>query len=75
MNIWTLYNTQTLDFPGLYVARRFNLNNPTADHFAHESKNTVEVWVRKNAAKFGNFAPHRVQRDPRDDQNIIESYL
>ena len=85
LNIWTLYNTQTKDYPGKFVARRFHIgrpfkgepaiSEPTSDHFAHESKSTVELWVRENAAKFGNFSPHRMPRDPSDDPCIIGSFI
>lgn len=85
LNMWTLYNTETRDYPGKFVARRFQISTPikgepaisepTSDHFAHESVGTVEVWVRQNAAKFGNFKPHKLGRDPFDDPCIIGTFI
>lgn len=63
--IVTYYNTK--DFPNLYVARLFDLNNPTP-YVVVES--TLEALVEL-IPKPLQFMP----RDPKDDSTILGSYL
>jgi hypothetical protein len=74
MNCWALYHN-TRDFPGLYVGRRFILDNPTPEHFAHTSIEQVRAWVRKNAASHGQGLLTRLKRDPADDPCIVEAWI
>lgn len=65
----------TLDFPDQYVARRFELDNPSSDHFAHTDKKLVENWIYEEAEKFNQGKPVKVQRSPNDDPAILEVWL
>jgi hypothetical protein len=48
LNIWTIYEN-TKDFPGKFVARRFELDQPTRDHFVGASAEAVRDWVQEEA--------------------------
>lgn len=74
LNIWTIYEN-TKDFPGKFVARRFELDQPTRDHFVGASAEAVRDWVQEEAAKMGQGAPYRLPRQPEDDTVILESWV
>ncbi len=77
LNIWTVYY-DPYDFPGQYVARRFEVavgtSKATTDHRVSDSISGVHAWVAKQAAARGTV-PHRIERDPSDDPKIVESWL
>lgn len=74
LNTWTVYRN-TKDFPGLYVARRFELDKPTADHYADGEKKEVIKWIFEQAVKFGQGEPYCLPRQPEDDPVIVETWL
>lgn len=69
---WVVYNTTTSDFPGLYVARRFNISkgNVTATRLYMTDKN-IEV-IRERLLMMGLVV---IPRDPNDDPVILETWL
>jgi len=74
LNIWTVYENP-LDFPGQFVARRFENNKPTLDHFADPLLERVREWVHLQAAQYGQGSPYRLDRAPSDDPDILETWL
>jgi hypothetical protein len=74
LNTWTLYQN-TKDFPGQFVARRFELEKPTNDHFAHSDVEHVRTWIQKEATKSGQGTPYCLPRQPQDDHVIMETWL
>lgn len=72
--MWTVYNSPT-DFPGQYVARQFEMEQPTSHHFAHNDFAKVQGWVRAEAARKGLAAPVRMARQPGDDPVIVEVWM
>lgn len=73
MNIYTIY-FNTLDFPGLYVARRFEFEKATNDHFANVEYQAVVDWVVSESRKAG-VDPTRIQRHANDEPQIVECWL
>ncbi len=73
MNSWTLYY-DTLDFPGLYVARRFTMTDPTPEYFASSNVGEVRDWIWLSAKVHG-VIPFCVRRFPDDDPKIIETWF
>lgn len=74
VNLWTLYKNTT-DYPGEYVARRFEYDKATPDHFSHADINVVREWIKTQALALGVYAPHRFPRSQIDDPVIIETWL
>ena len=72
--IWTIYKNPS-DFPGKFVARRFEGDKPTNDHYANENVDTVRKWIHKDAGNRGQGSPHRLERQPNDDPVILESWV
>ena len=66
MNIWTVYASPA-DFPGLFVARRWEVDRPTAD-----------VLTAPTLAQLRAQLPlglHRLARQPDDDSVIVECWI
>jgi hypothetical protein len=74
LNIWTVYHN-TKDFPGLYVARRFELDRPTQDHFADINIEPVRAWIHKQAQIYQQELPYRLERQDGDDRVIVEVWV
>lgn len=71
---WTIYHNPK-DFPGLFVARRFELDKPTDDHFTHTDVECVRQWVHAEAVNSGQGSPYCLPRQPQDDPVIIETWI
>ena len=74
LNLWTIYQNTT-DYPGLFVARRFELDRPTNDTFADKEIEAVRRWVREHASQSGQGVPHRLPRQPEDDPLVVETWI
>lgn len=74
LHLWTVYQNPA-DFPGHYVARRFELEKATADCFADTELDAVREWIKDEALKTGNSLPYRLPRQPEDDPVILETWL
>ena len=74
LNLWTVYYS-TLDFPGKYVARRFELDKPTHDHFASDDIESVRSWIKQQATKHPQGMPYRMNRQSGDDPAIVEVWV
>ena len=73
-NSWTVYfNPQ--DFPGQYVARRFDGAEPTHDHYANEDITKVRDWVFEKVRKKGQGVPWRIDPEINDDPVIVEVWI
>lgn len=74
MLIWTLYD-HPQDYPGCFVARAYGMMTglPLADEPAITAATVEELRTKVQAR-----SPHvleRIERDPEDDDHIIESWL
>lgn len=63
----TIYNQTTKDFPGLFVARLFFTNQPTAILMAHDDLEALRAMIPAGT--------DRLIRSPQDDPTIIETWL
>lgn len=66
LNLWTVYDHPS-DFPHSYVARRFELDQPTGDIIQGE----LQI-IRKSFRICGLYC---LKRHPADDPKIIETWL
>lgn len=71
--LWTVYFNPR-DFPGKYVARRFVLNNPTADHVVSDDIDAVRDWIAAQCFKHGG-AMVQMNRSAGDDPTIVEVWM
>lgn len=74
LNLWTIYENTT-DFPGQFVARRFELDQPTNDHFADTDVEVVRDWVRTQSERSGQGSPYCLLRQTHDDPVILETWV
>jgi hypothetical protein len=74
LNTWTLYQN-TKDFPGQFVARRFELDKPTSDHFADSNVERVRQWIYEEAVKSGQGEPYCLPRQSQDDPVVMETWI
>ena len=74
LSLWTVYKNAA-DFPNLYCARRFELDKSTGDVFAHETLDAVRDWIHREASKFGQGMPYRLDRQVGDLPIIVEVWL
>lgn len=74
LNIWVVYSNTT-DYPGQFVARRFENNTPTDDCYASKHLGEVQSWIQEQAAQRGVAGPIRMDRHPTDDPVILETWL
>ncbi len=74
LHIWTIYKNP-VDFPGQYVARRFEYNQPTSDFFVSGNLSEVRNHVKRSIEKTGQGSPFQHLRHPSDDPVILESWL
>ena len=76
LNIWVVYGTDTIDYPGLYVVRLFEDNKPTDNFFTHEDLEVVRAWIHDEAKSLGDdFNLYRFDRVRIDDKVILEIWL
>ncbi len=74
LSIWTIYNNPN-DSPGKYVARRYEIDQATPDHFEDNDISTVRAWIYTEALKFGQGEPFCLPRLHNDDPVIVESWV
>jgi hypothetical protein len=74
VKMWVVYD-HPVDFPGQFVARRFEGNKATEFHYAHASLSDVRDWVYRDALTFGNTAPYQMRRHPSDPAVIFETWM
>lgn len=78
LSIYTVY-FNTTDFPGLFVARRFEawpgMVNATKDHHAADDIEAVRGWIREHSIGRGFLADVCMGRQPMDDPPIVESWM
>ena len=67
LSMWTVYRSPR-DYPGKYVARRFELDRPT--HGRHRRRR-----ARQRAGADGAARTYRLDRYPDDDPVIVEVWL
>lgn len=68
LEIWTVYNDQTSDLPGLFVARLFLNDQATTVHFTAPDLDTIRRRLR-------NKGFTRLPRQEADDPVIVEVWL
>lgn len=73
LNIWTVYKNP-IDYPGMYAARRFELDKRTDDVYVNEQLGLVRTWIEESARQYG-VIPVRLERDPNDDPAILENWI
>ena len=66
LHIWTIYFDPS-DFPGLYVARKFNVDKPTKEFKTAKTLEEIRLAIPQ-----GLFC---IPADPSDDPVIVESWL
>lgn len=72
--IWVIYDSP-LDYPGFYVARKWNHDNTPTDHvIVHTCLNTVRAFVADEIASFG-LSPLCFAASPQDDPKILETWF
>lgn len=75
LRIWTVYGTNTIDYPGLYVARLFKGDKPTNNFFTHEDLEGVRTWIHYESKLLGEGHLYRFRRARGDDPVILETWL
>lgn len=68
LSIWTIYDNPT-DYPGKFVARRFEGETPTASIVIADDIETI-----RNIMHF-EFGLVKLMRHPSDDPKIVETWL
>jgi hypothetical protein len=71
LSIWTVYDSPS-DFPGLYVARRFEMDGE-GQPVAMEKCSSADLGVVRDALRGAGLT--RIGREPDDDAKIVESWL
>lgn len=66
LSIWTVYNSPR-DMPGMYVARRWEGDRPTADVFQAKTLQAVRDLLPPSM--------HRMPAQPGDDPVIVETWF
>lgn len=68
-----------LDFPGQFVARRFEVSARQAvrtdDYYAADTLEEVRAWIREFSIRRRMLADVRLPRSPNDDPCIVESWM
>jgi len=75
LNIWVVYGTDTLDFPGMFVGRLFQADKPTGNFYAHADLEAVRTWVHYESKLLGEGHLYRLKRQPDDDPVILETWV
>lgn len=63
------------DYPGQYVARRFNLEAPSEDCCVTDSLENARTWVREFSLSRGRLADWCQPRSPNDEPHILEIWI
>ena len=74
LSSWTVYKYPA-DFPDKFVARRFDGDQPTHEHFADKDVEKVREWIFKEALSFDQGSPHKLRRSSEDDPVIFEIWI
>lgn len=74
LNLITIYKSPS-DYPNQYVARRFELDKPTNEFFAHEHLSVVRKWTRERLWSLGVLTHVNMGREKNDDPVIVETWL
>lgn len=74
LSMWTIYYN-TSDYPGLFVARRFELETPTDDMDTFLNLDKAREWVFMDAAKHGQCVPYCLSREEFDFPSVVESWI
>lgn len=64
--LWTIFDSPQ-DFPGLFVARRFNYDQPTDDIRLATTLGTIRAAIPQGL--------YRLERNPLDERRIVESWV
>jgi len=75
LNIWVVYGTDTIDFPGMFVGRLFQNDKPTDNFYAHEDLEAVRTWILYEAKLLGDGHLYRLKRAVTDDPVILETWI
>ena len=67
LSMWTVYRSPR-DYPGKYVARRFELDRPTMDVIVDDALDNVRALMERRGL-------YRLDRYPDDDPVIVEVWL
>jgi len=70
LSLWTVYYNPS-DYPGKFVARRFELDKPTHDVVVADTLDNVRAGIRMRAT----FLLTRLDRNPGDDSVIVETWI
>lgn len=73
LSFWVIYDSP-LDFPGFFVARRFELDQPTIDLIINKNLEMVRDQVIELIAKAG-MSPICFAAAPQDDPKILETWF
>lgn len=68
LSLWTIYSSPS-DYPGKFVARRYELDKPTHDVIVADDLATLRSLMQHV------HALHRIDRDAKDDGNIVETWI
>jgi len=74
LNLWTVYKNPK-DYPGAYVARRFETDQPTGECYAHVELNRVREWVIEQSLALNHCYTFCLTREPGDDPCILEVWM
>lgn len=66
-SLWTVYD-HPRDYPNQFVARRFDVDQPTSDVFVADDLETLREILAAEGLT-------RLARDPDDDAKIVEVWL
>ena len=67
LSLWVIYD-HPRDYPHCYVARRWELDQPTADHLVSPRLDTIRYEMQLRGLV-------RLQRDPNDEPQIVECWI
>lgn len=66
LELWTIYDNPK-DYPGLFVARKFEYDKPTKDYFTANSLEAIRELIPKNLTRLNRFED--------DEPQIVEVWL
>lgn len=72
LTLWIIYKSPA-DYPGLFVVRAHHVMKGKAEPVADEQVHTAETL--EAARKFIPGGLHWLQRDPRDEPQIVETWI
>lgn len=74
LSLWTVYKNPT-DYPGKFVARRFELDQPTTDFNVGDDIEPIRDWIFQEAIRFRQGSPFKMERSVNDDPIIYETWI